>query len=284
MPSPSSFENSPVLQWMFKAIDEDKLLFIGITSQAQAKIPVEGFAFGMGKSTLALWLSYLVYKRLAQRQRWDVDSIEGTNKLWDVVFQNLFLRPQILDHYVFGGPEAPYKPPITIDYDNSIPLVLWDDMEESVGKFNHASQYLQTLAARLKKGRDWFKILLGTFPMGDDLFKRYRFLFHMELIVPQRGIFEFQRTLYARKFSDWDRTLSQAWYESESRMYGFPPLPPHIWNRYKAWIKEEHAILDKQRWKLEARMTKKEEEPEPIPQTEASKAALLLAQARWGKH
>lgn len=270
------------MKWIFKAIDEDYLLFIGITSQSQGKIPVLGLPFGMGKSTLALWISFLIHKVLLGRTTTKLETYEETEKVWDCVFNNLFMQPAIIDQYVFRGPDAPYEPSILTE-DEAIPFIVWDDMQETVGKNNQYDPYLKALAFRLTKGRDWFKVLVGTMPMRDELFKWYRNLFHMELIVPRRGIFEFQRTLYTRKFVDWDKNIAQAWYESESKLFGFPPLPVNVERRYKKWIKKEQRVIDKARWKLLKREETVEESVEQLTPDEASEAGRQLVMQRWRK-
>lgn len=269
-------DGSPLLQWIFKAIDEDYLLFIGVTSQAQGKMRAVGLPFGMGKSTLALWLNYYVYKILFDRLNRDTESYDGLMRIWDCVFENLFLEPRELDQYVFGP--RPVEPPIVLEGD-AIPIVAWDDMQETVGKHNRYDPYLKDLAFRFTKGREWVKVVVGTFPMLDALFKWYRVLFHMELIIPRRGTFEFQRTLYTRKFLDWEKTVATAWYESEGKRFGFPDLPPEVRRHYRRWVKKQHARIDEQRRKQYEQPL---EPSPPLPQSERSKVGKMLADIRWG--
>ncbi len=277
----ATIENSPLTKWIFKAIDENYLIFIAITSQVQGKIKSDSLPFGPGKSTLELWLAYAIYKRILETHYKEIiDTYEQTNKVWDIVFENLFMQPKEIDQYVFRGPKT-HPPPILVN--DRIPLVLWDDVQETVGKDNMFDPYLKRLAFRFTKGRDWFNVLIGSMPMVEDLFVWYRRLFHMEIIIPTRGRFEFQRTVFARKFERWDDATPRAWYESESKaMFGYPPLPPEIQARYNKWVKEQHAKLDKKRWKQSEEEEEKPLEPPPTP-SEASQAGRALIQARWRK-
>jgi hypothetical protein len=130
-------EKSRLFYWIFKAIDEDYLLFLAITSQAQGKLKSDSIPYGMGKSTLALWISYMTYKRILERRGDDVESYEGKMRVWDIVFDNLFLIPYKLDRYVFRLGDK--KPPLVIY--NRIPLVVWDDMQETVGTDQQFNPY-----------------------------------------------------------------------------------------------------------------------------------------------
>ena len=274
-----SFEDSALMEWIVKANEKNYLIFFCITSQAQGKIPIEGISFGMGKSTLSLWISYLVYKYHLKKKGVNVTSIDGINQVWDIVFQNLFMRPRVYDQYIFRGPDAPHPPTILTKH-GAIPVIVADDMQETVGKNNRFDPYLQALAMRLTKARDWVSVVVGTMPKKADLFKWYRDLFTMELIIPTRGTFEFQRTIYKKSFRDWDTVIAKGWYESEGKKFGFPPLPTVIERRYKKWVRAEQHIIDIARWSQDKQ--KPIDEP-PVPDSEATIAARALVNRRWRK-
>jgi hypothetical protein len=246
--------SSPLMDWILRAVYEDYLVPIVVTSQTQGKIPSLGLPFGQGKSTFALWLSYMAYREV-MKDKVDVNSVEGVREVWRVVFENLFLLPEELDKYVFRHPEF-RKPSVTVD--GRIPLVVWDDMQETVGKRRRFDRYLNELADRLTKGREKVAVIVGTCPHLAMLMRPFREFFNIEVLIPQRGRFEVQKMHYVRRFDRWDDHQVRAWYQSESGFYT-PTLPPDIQKAYDEWKEKEQAKLDARRWRLKALEEEEEE-------------------------
>ena len=92
-----------------------------------------------------------------------------------------------------------------------------------------------------------FKVLIGTCPKLEDLVKWFKEIFsNFEVITPTRGVYEFQKTSWTRRFDNWLSATPHAKYQSESAIA--VNLPPHIERKYDKWHDYEMEIIDRERF------------------------------------
>ena len=150
-------------KYVWQAIHSDYLLGILVTSQAQASVPSEGWSFGAGKTTWALSFAKTFI-------------FGGDFKL-------------VKKHLIgFAHELSPFlEPPLT-------PGVIWDDMQLAVGKHRAHDMEVRKLAYFFTTQRPHLSVLIGTAPHRGILQKDFREeIFHFEVIVPARGVYEVQQ-------------------------------------------------------------------------------------------
>ena len=86
------------------AIEHDYFIPILVSSQTQGKFKSLNLPFGMGKSSLSLWLSYLLH-----------------NQDWDAVFDHLYYYPSDVVRALIPMEEDSPKA--------RIPCLVWDDVQ-----------------------------------------------------------------------------------------------------------------------------------------------------------
>jgi hypothetical protein len=153
------------LQWHIDtAIKDNHFLGILITSEAQGVLESEGWGYGAGKTTTAL--------NLAKYRIFNEDFNRVKEHLIGFAYQ---LQPFLINP-------------------NPTPCVIWDDMQVDVGKNKAHDQDVMDLAYQLTIERTHLRVLIGTVPHRGMLQKDFREeIFHIEVIVPKRGVIEIQK-------------------------------------------------------------------------------------------
>lgn len=78
---------SRLYQWMYYAIDQNKLIYIGVTSEAEGSKTAIGIAYGMGKSTVMLQimaLGMMIY--LENRKNILIYTKKDHDFIWELIF------------------------------------------------------------------------------------------------------------------------------------------------------------------------------------------------------
>ncbi|MDH5439055.1 MAG: hypothetical protein OEZ48_00145 [Candidatus Bathyarchaeota archaeon] len=152
-----------IVDYVWTAINRNYMIGILITSQAEARIKGEGWSFGAGKSTFAL--------EFAKRYVFGGD--------WEMTKAHLISFVDELEPFL--GP--PRKPGIIID-----------DMQIDFGKHKSHDKTLQELAYFMTVTRPDMSVIIGTASHRNMLQKDFREeLFHFEIIIPKRGMYEIQQ-------------------------------------------------------------------------------------------
>jgi len=191
-------------EYIQAALKEDHLLCILITSEAQARLPSEGWSYGAGKSTLAM--------NLAKYEVYNGDFEQVKKHMIGFAYElKKFLRP----------------PPT--------PCVIWDDMQNDVGVDSAGEKAVKQLFKLLTMMRPYLRVLICTAPYRGILAKHFReYFFHFEIFVPARGVFEVQRL---KRWTPFHRPLDQREsFDKESFRIGtFFDLEPEEKEWYIQW-------------------------------------------------
>jgi len=200
-----------IIDYMNLAIKDNYLIYILVTSSAQAKVKSLGLDYGMGKSTRQLWMLNLIYA--------------GN---WEKVKKNMVARPVTIRRIL----DRPYK---TLAWG-------WDDMQATVGKDKQHDPKVRELAYYMTTLRPYYNVMIGTAPHRGMLQKDFRDLFHFEVITPVRGRYEVQQLKRWIDYKKPTRTKDRLRYKGE----GFSmALPDHMEVWYQAWRHKENQLIRK---------------------------------------
>ena len=193
------------------AIRDGYLLGILVTSQAQASLPSEGWSFGAGKTTFALkWAKNMCY-----------------NGNFEQVKEHTICFAEQLDP--FFDPDTP-----------TTPCVVIEDMQFDFGKHRSRDRDIQELGALFTMQRPQVNVIIGTAPHRGQLAKYFREeLFHFEVIIPERGLYEIQRL---RRWIDFKDPVNVKETIDPAGVMGFLDLNP----KEKEWYLEWRNWRDKE--------------------------------------
>lgn len=210
---------------------EGSLEFTAITSLAKGKHASIEKSFGVGKSSLALWISYVLH----YVYEYDLKSDEQVEDLEDKTIWD-----KVLEHMTYDKEEL-------VDFASRvgerIPAVIWDDAQVTAPALRFPSQIDYMIANFLTTSRTSVANIIMTMPELGQLSKPFRRLVNYEVIVPRQGVYEVQfiqtRKIFKRPYEDMKRMifLTEGTYE---------PVPDSIYKRYLKWReKERRRILAK---------------------------------------
>lgn len=200
-----------IMDYINLAIKDNYMLYILVTSSAQAKVKALGLDYGVGKSTRMLWM---------------LNTIYAGN--WEKVKKNLVARPVSIRRIL----DRPYK------------TMAWgyDDMQATVGKDKQHDPNVRELAYYMTTLRPYYNVMIGTASHRGMLQKDFRDLFHFEVITPVRGRYEVQQLKRWIDYKKPTRTKDRLRYRGE----GFSlPLPSHMEVWYQAWRDKQNKLLRK---------------------------------------
>jgi len=199
-----------LIDYINLAIRQNYMVNILITSSAEAKLPSLGFDYGAGKSTEMLNLLKLIW---------------GT---WERVKRNLVGIPYEIKPIL----ERPFK---SLAWG-------WDDMQLTVGKDKQNDPDVKELAYYLTTVRPYYSVMLGTAPHRGMLQKDFREMFHFEVIIPVRGIYEVQQLKHWIDFKNPQRIKDRLRYKGQMI---FSKLPPDMQKWYNKWRHSKNLEIRK---------------------------------------
>lgn len=200
--------------YLLEAVQNDYLVTALITSYTQAKRKTKNLPFGLGKTTLAFWLSYY---------------LNGKN--WDLVFQRCAYNPYSLGKMLQPGTERKT-------------CVLWDDVQATAPAEQGVPRPIRKLANFLSTERPEVACLLMTAPNMSLISSPIRRLILFEIIVSERGQYEVQKISYHKNFKAPLIDLARLEYmEETAASEPFPPLPIDVMQRYNHWRIDEKLRL-----------------------------------------
>jgi len=194
------------------SITNDKLTIIVVTSAAEGMIESEGYKYGEGKSTFALWFNKFLH-----------EQFQGLQDPWDAAFNNMGYT---WDHL--------YK---AVDEANQTRKICYvqDDTQLIAGKSKSRNPKVQEWAEWIHTARPFFAVIIMTCPSLDNLAKSWRDLADFEIKIPARGIFEVQQIKTRTIYKDPLNPSKHLKYFEDGT---FPALPAKKQKIYTKWRKE----------------------------------------------
>ena len=264
----------PLAENLAKALQSDFFITLLVSSQTKGKFKSMNLPFGLGKTNLAMWLSYTLHGGV---------SGDDDDPVWEEVFDHMKYYPSKIMKAII--PEDG-KPPR-----NKIPAIIYDDVQFTAPAAQSVPQVVRDFASDLTTERPALAILILTSPNMNNMAAPLRKLVTYELIVSERGFYEVQQITYHKNYKNplMDKVsldFVEGQKEGENPTI-FPQLSPKIQQRYDEWRamekrpKQRRLVdrLNKYEMQLEGTTFK---ETDPADVILASKAASALAKKRWG--
>ncbi|MEM4454428.1 MAG: hypothetical protein QXT28_06950 [Thermofilaceae archaeon] len=210
--------------YLHDAINKNYLVTVLITSQTQGKIKSQNLPFGLGKTTLALWLSYFL-----------------NGRSWEKVFETLCGNPVDLLRLLEPGSERKRA-------------AVWDAVQMTAPAESGVPKLLRRLASYLSDTRPEIACLIMTASNINAIASPLRKLVVFEVIVAERGVYEIQKITYHKNWKQPLEDLARLEYLEEGT---FPKLPDDVMERYEAWrVQNKAKEYSKLREEFESRYMK----------------------------
>jgi len=245
-----------------KAVYENRLIFIAITSSAQGALPMEGFPFGQGKSDLGMALSRDIYQK-----RFDLSTEEAEDK----VKENM------------GYPLDDVKKMLRKGRVNRVPCHIQDDWQIPAGKHMSHERKAQKLAGILSSARPYVAVFITTQPDIADIAKCFRDLYMFEIKVPFRGLCEIQML---KTYTDFHNPLFPYQRLVPAGKANISPVSSRLRDWYEGW-RDRNFSAEFESWVdeyLDDEAPTAADKPDKTPEevAAASEAGRAMARARWG--
>jgi len=221
--------------YLHDAIKKNFLLVILITSQTQGKRKSANLPFGLGKSTLAFWLSYYL-----------------NGKDWNKVFEYLCGNPYDVVGLLEPGRER-------------VRAALWDAVQMTAPAEQGVPRVIRKMSSYISDTRPELACLIMTASNMNAICAPLRKLVVFEVIIAERGEYEIQKIKYHKNYKQPLMDLSNLEYLEEGT---FPALPKEIQDRYEKWrIGSKAKIYPTLKADCEAYMKLQEEQAELTDQS-----------------
>ena len=196
--------------YLNEAINNNFLLVVLITSQTQGKLKTENLPFGVGKTTLMLWLMYYM-----NEQNWEVVFQKLCGNPYDVV---LLLEPGTKRTKAAG----------------------WDAVQMTAPAEQGVPKIIRQLSSYVSDTRPELACLIMTASNMNAISAPLRKLVVFEIIIAERGKYEIQKIKYHKNFEQPLQDLCKIDYLEEGT---YPKLPSEIEQRYDIWRKGSKAKI-----------------------------------------
>lgn len=221
----------PLAENLARALSQDYFITILVSSQTKGKYKSMNLPFGLGKTNLAIWLSYTLHGG---------KSGEPDDPIWTEVFDHLFYYPSKLMKALVPDDGKPPK--------FKIPAAIYDDVQFTAPAAQSVPQVVRDFAADITTERPALSILILTSPNMNNMAAPIRKLVTYELIVSERGFYEVQQVTYHKNYKNPLMDKVQLDFvegkKPEDCVEGeiptiFPQLAPEIQKRYDEWRASE---------------------------------------------
>lgn len=210
--------------YFLEAINNDYLITVLITSYTKAKIKSRNLPFGVGKTTLAFWLSYFM-------NGGHKDENVATSPVWNIVFDQAAYNPHALGKILVPGSKRKNA-------------VIYEDVQATAPAEQGVPKAIRRLANFLSTERPEVACLLMTAPNISMISSPLRKLVIFEVIVSERGHYEVQKISYHKNFKDPLHDLARLEYLEETvQDEPFDPLPVEVMQRYTKWRVDQKKRL-----------------------------------------
>lgn len=218
-----------ILGYISLAIRFDYLICILITSASEGRQASLGIDYGVGKSTLMLYIMYVFVDKFGKCQT--------EQEKWDRIFSMLYAFPWELEQFYYTAPTRCPGEPI---------FIAVDDLQRSFGKDRSKDNYIRSLANRLTTARQQAPVFIASAPDIGEIAYPFRFKFNFEIKVPKRGEYEVQRL---KKWTDFQNpyVTRVTMPKTDWKPGVFPKLSDlnkEAEDRYKAWRTEANRRYD----------------------------------------
>jgi hypothetical protein len=218
---------------LFENVNGDYLEFFIITSQAAGLEPSLGRPFGVGKSTLAIWMCYRAWAYSLGKIIKTADSLVDLYNNED----KINLMKKIIDDAVAWSIDDLVNK--LRDSNTVYPALIWDDVQRTAPAWQNIPPKVRLQIEYLTMTRQRVTNLIMTAPSIGDISKPLRQNITWEVIVPQRGLYEVQFIAKRRDFRNPVDNYSRMIYEVTGT---FDPLPSEVDVYYKKRRDEQLSI------------------------------------------
>ncbi len=248
-----------------RALNNDFLIVLLISSQTKGKFKSLNLPFGLGKTSLSFWLSYYIHGGKSE------DS-QSDNPVWQEVRNDAFYYPSKLVRRLV--PNVERKTPMA--------CAVYDAVQMTAPADQNVPTVLRKLASYLSENRPECKVIIFNAPNINSISAPLRRLVAYELIVWERGHYEVQQIVYHKNFKNplMDK-IKLEYVEGTPSTSVFDSLPPFMQKWYDEWRAKEKEPYQRQLLKDLDRYEKIAREQEAIEPNEASDAGRAMARKRW---
>lgn len=205
-----------------------------ITSQAEGLMPSDGRPFGMGKSSMSVFMSYIAWAFYQGKIKIMNGLLVDENTYNEKVELMKFIVKNYLKFSIDEVCETIRTSKLEV-----IPALIWDDVQQTAPEEQNIPRELRRKIKYLTRVRQRLANLILTAPSISDIAKPLRKNVTWEIIIPQRGVYEVQRYVKKRNFYNPVEDVSRLWYDMSGT---FEPLPPEVEELYNT-IRDKY--LDK---------------------------------------
>jgi len=237
---------SELLQRMFINYVNNYMDIILISSRTKGLHYSDERSFGAGKSTLALWLSYIIYYGVyygIDKQK--VKYTPYDEKIWEITLSNIVSS---IDGFLQKISYVHNQMKKAKDYNEAlkyrIPCLIWDDVQASIPAMAGAPKWLVDLLGLITVERPAFANLVLTAPSIDTIARALRKHITYEIIVYERGKAEIQKIIVRKNFRKPDSDLFFLRYLYDLR---FDKLPDEVYEEYSR-IRQENVEAIKRKF------------------------------------
>jgi hypothetical protein len=211
-------------EFLADAITKNYLITMAITSYTQAKNQTRNLPFGLGKTTLAEELGYLLLGGSTN------DNYQNKN-VWEKVHKIMAYDPYNIGLMLEPGRER-------------TECVIWDDTQATAPASQSVPVAIRSLANFISTERPECACIIFTTPNLNFISAPLRKLVNFEIIVSERGLYEVHKYSY---YKDFRRPLQDRMHfdyvEEVPRDQPFPPLPDFEQQWYNKWRIERKQQL-----------------------------------------
>jgi hypothetical protein len=211
-------------EYIAESISNNFLITIAITSYTQAKYQSANLPFGLGKTTLAMELAYLL-------NGGRIDDIYSDSHIWERVHKIMKYNPQEIGELLEPGRER-------------LTCAIWDDVQATAPSSQSVPSAIRELANFISTERPECACIFFTCPNINFISAPLRKLVNFEIIVSERGFYEVHKISYHKDFKHPMEDLMSFNYVDEiPRLEPFPPLPKFEQDWYNVWRVERKRQL-----------------------------------------
>lgn len=203
------------------AINHNFLLVVLITSQTQGKLKTENLPFGVGKTTLMLWLMYYMNGGIEENAQ------DPQNPVWDIVFTKLCGNPYDIVKLLEPGTER-------------TKAAGWDAVQMTAPAEQGVPKVIRKLSSYVSDTRPELACLIMTASNMNAISAPLRKLVVFEIIIANRGVYEIQKIKYHKNFDQPLQDLCKIDYLEEGT---YPKLPDWVQDKYESWRKDSKGKI-----------------------------------------